>query len=106
MIIRTWHGRAASAADALAYEQHFRGNVLPELRTIPGFRGALLTRQDREDGVQFFVLTKWQSLDAIRAFAGDDVDRAVVEPEAVTVLASFDQTVHHYDVVDEFSTAG
>jgi hypothetical protein len=63
-------------------------------------------RDDREDGVEFFVLTKWASMDAVRSFAGDDVERSVVEPEAVAVLTSFDPTARHYEVVDEISVAG
>jgi heme-degrading monooxygenase HmoA len=101
MILRTWHGCTAPG-NALAYVQHLQSNVLPELRTIPGFRGALLSREDRASDVEFFVQTKWSSMEAIRSFAGDDVGRAVVEPEAVAVLTSFDATVRHYDVVDEF----
>jgi heme-degrading monooxygenase HmoA len=51
--------------------------------------------------VEFLVLTRWASMDAIRAFAGDDVGKAVVEPEAVQALLSFDRTVQHYEVVQE-----
>jgi heme-degrading monooxygenase HmoA len=81
--------------------QHFQGNVLPDLRAIAGFRGALVLRDDREDAVEFFVLTKWASMDAIRAFAGDDIEQAVVAPDAVAVLSSFDKTLRHYEVADE-----
>ena len=105
MIVRSWHARA-SATNARAYVQHFQSNVLPELRAIAGFRGALLMRDDRDDRVEFLVATKWASLEAIRSFAGDDVERAVVEPEAVAVLTSFDPTARHYEVVDEVSVPG
>jgi heme-degrading monooxygenase HmoA len=105
MIVRAWHGQA-SAANSLAYVEHFRSNVLPELRAISGFRGACLLREDRADEVEFVVLTKWVSMDAIRAFAGDDVSRAVVEPEAVRALSTFDATVRHYEIVDESSISG
>jgi heme-degrading monooxygenase HmoA len=75
--------------------------VLPELQAIEGFRGATLLR--REDGaeIEFLVLTRWASLEAIRAFAGDDIERAVVEPEAVAVLVSFDDRVRHYEVAHD-----
>jgi heme-degrading monooxygenase HmoA len=100
MIVRTWKCKA-TAANAGAYVEHLEGNVIPELRAIPGFRGALLLRDDREDGVEFLVLTRWANTQAIRTFAGDDIERAVVEAEAVAVLSSFDPTVRHYEVVDE-----
>jgi heme-degrading monooxygenase HmoA len=100
MIIRAWRGRA-SPAKRSAYPAHFKDNVLPELQSIKGFLGALLLQQDRADVVEFLVLTRWETVDAIRAFAGDDITRAMVEPEAVAALISFDQTVQHYDVVHE-----
>jgi heme-degrading monooxygenase HmoA len=100
MIIREWRGRPAPA-NADAYPAHFRANVLPELREIPGFLGAQLSRRQRGDAIEFLVLTRWQSLDAIRGFAGADISRAVVEPQAVAALLEFDATVHHYEVIEE-----
>jgi heme-degrading monooxygenase HmoA len=101
MILRTWYGRA-TAANASGYVEHFRTNVVPELRAIAGFRGALLSGDHRDGEVEFFVQTRWESMDAVRAFAGDDPSRAVVEPEAVAVLSSFDKVVRHYEILDEF----
>ena len=54
----------------------------------------------RYRGVEFLVLTRWESLDAIRAFAGDDIGRAVVEPGAVSALVEYDPRVQHYDVLE------
>jgi heme-degrading monooxygenase HmoA len=100
MIIRAWRGRAALAKPQ-AYPDHFNRNVLPELRGIDGFLGASLLREDAADHIEFLVLTRWQSMAAIRAFAGEDVGRAVVEPEAIAALDSFDDRVHHYSTVTE-----
>ncbi len=100
MIVRSWRGRA-DTKNSSAYPEHFRRNVLPELRGIAGFKGAQLLRHDQPDEVEFLVLTRWASMDAIRAFAGQDVSQAVVEPEAVAALVSFDKTVTHYDVVED-----
>jgi heme-degrading monooxygenase HmoA len=100
MIVRAWRGQALPV-NASAYSEHFRRKVLPELETIEGFRGAVLLRRDEAERVEFLVLTRWASMDAIRAFAGDDVGKAVVEPDAVAALADFDRTVRHYDVVQE-----
>jgi heme-degrading monooxygenase HmoA len=100
MIVRSWRGRADPQKTS-AYPDHFRRNVLPELHGIVGFKGAQLLRHDRPGEVEFLVLTRWASMDAIRAFAGQDVSQAVVEPEAVAALVSFDKTVTHYEVVEE-----
>jgi len=98
MIIREWRGRAA-ATKPDAYPAHFNDNVLPELRGIAGFLGATLMKHSLPGRIEFVVLTRWQSMDAIRAFAGAEVVKAVVEPEAVAALVEFDQTVRHYEVL-------
>jgi heme-degrading monooxygenase HmoA len=98
MVIREWRGRAA-VSNTDAYPRHFRANVLPELRSIPGFLGATLSRRPFGDKIEFLVLTRWESMEAIRAFAGDDVADAVVEPEAVAALLEFDATVQHHAVI-------
>jgi heme-degrading monooxygenase HmoA len=100
MIIRAWRGRA-SRARSDAYPKHFRAMVVPELRTVPGFLGAQLGRRADGDKVEFLVLTRWQSMEAVRAFAGAAVDRAVVEPGAVAALDGYDDTVQHYEVIEE-----
>jgi len=100
MIIREWRGRAA-LANAEAYPAHFRASVLPELRSLPGFLGACLTMRRLDSQIEFLVLTRWQSLDAIRSFAGDDMTAAVVEPGAVAALDDFDQSVRHYEVLED-----
>lgn len=99
MIIREWRGRA-SPDNTDAYPTHFRINVLPELRGSTGFLGAHLSRRQHGDLVEFLVLTRWESLDAIRAFAGDDIGRAVVEPGAVAALVEYDPRVQHYDELE------
>lgn len=104
MIARMWRGRA-SASNQHAYVKHFRQNVLPELHRINGFLGASLLKEDRSDEVLFLVLTKWASLDAIRAFAGNEITKAVVEPEAVRALIDFDLTVQHWEILEEASGA-
>jgi heme-degrading monooxygenase HmoA len=99
MVIREWRGRA-QAGRADAYPTHFRERVLPELRRLSGFRGAELGWREAGDKVEFLVLTRWQSMEAVRAFAGADAERAVVEPGAVAALTDFDQRVRHYDVIE------
>lgn len=98
VIARTWTARA-SAAGAAAYAAFFRGTLVPELDRISGHRGALvLTRPDSSGDVEISVLTFWDSMDAVRAFAGATPERAVVEPEARALLTSFDEHVRHHEV--------
>lgn len=102
MIVRSWRGRA-SRSNASSYVEFFKRKVLPILRGIEGFAGASLLRQSRPNDVEFLVLTRWASLDAIRTFAGNDIRNAVVEPEAAALLTSFDPTVEHFEVVEEMA---
>jgi heme-degrading monooxygenase HmoA len=100
MIIREWRGRA-SMTEAEAYPAHFRTKVVPELITLQGFVGAQLSRRHLGDEIEFLVLTRWKSIDAIREFAGSEIDKAVVEPGAVAALLDFDKKVQHYEVIEE-----
>jgi heme-degrading monooxygenase HmoA len=105
MILRLWRARA-SRDNPDAYIEHFRRNLSVELKSVPGFRGASVYRQDRPDGVEFLVLSLWESADAIRAFAGDDIGRAVVEPGAIAALIDYDDRVQHFRLVEEIAGAG
>lgn len=100
MIVRSWRGWADSG-HAGAYPEHFRRTVLPELRRLPGFLRATLLCESQGNEIEYHVLTAWASLDAIRGFAGTDIQRAVVEPQAAAALLRFDQRVHHYEVVED-----
>ena len=105
MILRVWHARA-DADRRNAYPEHFRQSVLPDLRAVPGFLGATLAARDLDETVEFTVITRWASLDAIRGFAGDALDRAVVEPAAMLALRDYDHTVDHLTVIDDMGAPG
>ena len=94
MIARVWRGVAQDGPNADAYLRHLDANVLPALKSIAGYREARVLRRKQE----FLVVTFWESMDAIRRFAGEDPERAVVEPEARAVLAEYDEFVRHYEV--------
>jgi heme-degrading monooxygenase HmoA len=98
MIVRSWAGYAAPASSE-AYPRHLLDTVRPKLEALPGFRGLYLLRRRDADLVEFRVLTLWDSMNAIRAFAGASPERAVVEPEARAVLVRFDPEVVHYEVL-------
>ncbi len=98
MIGRMWRGRT-DTDQADAYEAVFRGVVLPEIRGVDGCRGAYLLRRDDADGAEFVSLTLFDSLDAVRAFAGEDYESAVISDEAAAVLREYDTTAQHFTIV-------
>jgi heme-degrading monooxygenase HmoA len=98
MVIREWRGRA-DPQRADAYPLHFNRSVVPELQELAGFIGATLSQRRAGDVVEFVVLTRWESMDSVIGFAGEQFERAVVEPGAVAALVDFDATVRHYDVI-------
>ncbi len=103
MIVRTWMAYA-KPENAGSYRDHLEGSVVPGLRKLPGFLGLSLCQAPRGDRVELMVISRWQSMDAIRAFAGAKADRAVIEPRAQAMLAEFDDFVSHYEVT--LDTAG
>lgn len=100
VIVRTWSATADSTG-AGSYSRYFDGTLLPQLRTLAGFAGAYLLRRDLDENgtIELTTHTFWESLAAIRAFAGDDITPSVVEPEAQAMLLDFDRTVAHRRVV-------
>lgn len=110
MILRMWKGRA-DAERADEYVEHVTKRVFPALAAIDGHRGAYLFRRaidgaTQDGAIEFVVLTLWESMEAVRRFAGIQPDRAVVEPEARAVLSSFDESVTHFEVVHRTELLG
>ena len=100
MIARRWHGWARGA-NADRYEALLRAEILPGIHRIEGFLGAYLLRRDVDEEIEFVTVTLWQSLDAVRAFAGEDYEAAVVPPEARALLSRFDERSTHYETLVE-----
>lgn len=96
-ILRHWSARATEA-QLPKYLEHFSKNVLPELRSVNGFLGATLSVRHTAGEAEIFLETTWRSLEAIRGFAGADVEAAVVAPDAVALLTDFDRRVRHTKV--------
>ena len=99
-ILRMWRGRSKPEL-ADQYVRHLSKSVFPKLGMIPGNRGAFLLQHPVEGEIEFVVLTLWDSMKSVQEFAGKDSEKAVVEPEARSVLSSFDDFVKHYDIVYE-----
>lgn len=99
MIIRVWHGwttpENADAYEALLKEEIFVGI---RDRLIRGYKGIQLLRRETGDEVEFITIMRFDSLAAVREFAGEDYELAVVPPRARVILSRFDQRSQHYEV--------
>jgi heme-degrading monooxygenase HmoA len=107
MICRLWRGWATHQ-NADAYERIVREQVIPgiEARRIPGFRSIDLARRERERDVEFMTLIWSDSLDAVKAFTGDDHQVAHGPAQAQAVLADFGKRAAHYQVLDRRDQPG
>jgi hypothetical protein len=96
MITRLWRGwTTIESADA--YERFLESELFPSMRDIAGFLGADLLRRTERDEVAFVTLTRFESLDAVRAFAGEHYETPVLEPQALALLSRYDEKALHFD---------
>ncbi|HEX2166253.1 MAG TPA: hypothetical protein VHG09_03345 [Longimicrobiales bacterium] len=98
MIARTWHGRVP-AAKAEAYHEYLRRTGLADYAATPGYRGILVQRRTEGDVTHYTLTTLWESLDAIRQFAGDDYERARYYDEDDEYLLEREPHVTHAEVL-------
>jgi heme-degrading monooxygenase HmoA len=98
MFARVWRC-TASLENVPRYVGHFQQDVFPELKQLQGFQEAYVLQRTLDDGVEITVLTLWESREAIRGFAGDNAETAVVAPAAQAVLRTFDTTVTHHEIL-------
>ena len=98
MIARIWHGRTR-ASDAEVYREYVERTGIPDYRATPGNRSAWVLVRIEGDVAHFLTLSFWDSLDAVRAFAGEDVEKARYYEEDKKYLLEFEPTVTHYEVV-------
>jgi len=80
MILRTWHGRTR-VEDAAAYEAFMRERAAPDYSSIQGLRKAVFSRRDDGDEAHFLLVTIWDDMEAVKAFAGADPAKAKYYPE-------------------------
>ena len=99
MIARLWRG-SARPSQAGAYEEHLRRHTFPALKEIPGFVDASILRRPVEAGVEFLIVTRWASMEAIESFAGSDAEAAVVPAEVQEMMIEYDRRVNHFEVMD------
>jgi heme-degrading monooxygenase HmoA len=99
MVSRHWTGLAKpDCADA--YVEHLQHETFPAIRRLTGFVAASILRRTVPEGVEFLIVTNWESLDAIRAFAGEHVDVAVVPAAVERMMVRYDHTVRHFEILD------
>jgi heme-degrading monooxygenase HmoA len=99
MIARMWHGRT-KANDANKYLEYLYKSGIPDYRRTPGNRGAWVFRRIEGDVAHFITLTFWETRDAIKGFAGDDIDVARYYPEDKKYLLEFEPSVTHYEIFE------
>jgi heme-degrading monooxygenase HmoA len=97
MISRHWRG-LAKRERAEEYEEYLRTQTFPRLREIDGYLGADIHRRALEGGVEFVVISRWTSAEAISKFAGADVEAAVVPPNVESMMIDCDRRARHYEV--------
>lgn len=100
MIARIWHGETREA-DGEAYLDYIRETGLKDLRATAGNRGVYILRRTDGGRAEFLLISLWESLEAIRQFAGDNVEKAVYYPKDPDFLLELEPDVTHYEVVVE-----
>ncbi|SRR5579859_396099 len=100
MIIRKWSCRARHSK-AHKYPEYFRTQIMPELRKQKGFLGGFLSQRSSGDDTEFLVLTRWQSVDAVRAFAAPVLENVVIDTGALATVDTYDDRVRQYEVLED-----
>jgi antibiotic biosynthesis monooxygenase (ABM) superfamily enzyme len=96
MITRMWRGWTGEE-DADSYQRFLLEELFPSMRDIPGFLGADVLRRIEGEEVAFVTLTRFQTIEDIRAFAGESFDVPVIEPRAAALLSHYDERAVHYE---------
>lgn len=100
MIVRMWHGRVPTHK-AKAYREFTNQRAIPDYQRVPGNISVHILERQEGEVTHFITLTFWESLDAIRGFAGDDLEKAKYYPKDKDFLLEFEPRVVHYEVVGQ-----
>ncbi len=95
-VVRVWKGYGTAEGVERYCHEHFSTTVLPQLQALSGFLDANVLVRSLEDVTEVVVATVWESIDAVRAFAGDQYEQAVVEPIVGDLLERFDDEATHF----------
>jgi heme-degrading monooxygenase HmoA len=108
MVARIWRGYT-KPEHAQVYESMLKPELLPGISKVAGYRGSYLLRKQSGDEVEFLTIILWDSIDAVRAVAGPDFEKAVIPKERKQCLSHYDQSAAHFEVVssnDVISASG
>ncbi|HEX4952805.1 MAG TPA: antibiotic biosynthesis monooxygenase [Thermoanaerobaculia bacterium] len=97
MIARIWHG-TTPARRSEEYLKFLQERAIPDYRSVPGNLAVFILRRVEGDVAHFITLTHWDSVEAIRAFAGPDISVAKYYPEDTDLLLELEPTVQHFEV--------
>jgi heme-degrading monooxygenase HmoA len=100
MIVRTWHGRVPTTK-AAAYRQFLNQRAIPDYRSVKGNLSVHILERLEDEVTHFITLTFWENLNAIRLFAGEDLEQAKYYPEDSDFLLEFEPRVTHYEVTGQ-----
>jgi len=100
MIVRMWHGRVP-VNKASAYREFLNERAIPDYQSVTGNRGVYILERPAGEITHFITMTFWESIDAIKGFAGEDVEVAKYYPEDKDFLLEFEPGVVHYEVVGQ-----
>lgn len=100
MIVRLWHGRVPSEK-AGAYRAFLNGRAIPDYRSVPGNISVHVLERREGEIAHFITMTFWESMAAIRGFAGEDLEAAKYYPEDADFLLEYEPRVVHYEVVGQ-----
>ena len=100
MIVRMWHGKVLTSK-AKAYREFMVARAIPDYQSVAGNLSVDILERTAGDVTHFITLTFWKDLDSIRAFAGEDVEKAKYYPEDEDFLLEFEPNVVHYEVVGQ-----
>jgi len=98
MIARHWTGLAQKER-ANEYIAHLQNDTFKQIAAIDGFISAGILKRELAEGTEFLIITEWQTLAAIKQFAGADHDTAVVPALVREIMISYDDKVRHYEVI-------
>jgi len=104
MIVRMWHGRVPTEK-AEAYRSFVNARAIPDYRSVPGNLSVHVLQRPEGTVTHFITLTFWVDLEAIKGFAGEDVEKAKYYPEDSDFLLEFEPRVVHYAVVGSSEAA-
>ena len=99
MISRQWRG-LTHPDRAQDYIKHLRTETFPALRKIPGFLDASILSRPCGAGIEFLVVTRWNSMDALARFSGSDPEVAVVPARAAEMMIEYDRRARHFEVIE------